>query len=239
MNAIAAPREALAFLHTALVHVPTFEGLVREIAPGLRVRHLVREDLLADARAVGLTGVDDAGLAARVHQAMHEAAAGGATVVVCTCSTLGAIAERTPTGNAFKALRIDRAMADRAVRTGPRVLIVAALHSTLAPTTELVVSAARDAGVAVQPRQLLVEGAWARFQSGDSAGYVDTLARAIRQGASTADVVVLAQASMAPVANMLADLGIDVLSSPVPGVRHAAQQVDEWRRIHSLNHSIS
>jgi hypothetical protein len=236
MSAIAAPREALAFLHTAQVHVPTFEGLVREIAPGLRVRHLVREDLLADAR---VAGVGDAGLAARVHQAMHEAAAGGAAVVVCTCSTLGAIAERTATGNAFKALRIDRAMADRAVRTGPRVLIVAALHSTLAPTTELVVSAARDAGVAVQPRQLLVEGAWARFQSGDSAGYVDTLARAIRQGAGTADVVVLAQASMAPVANMLADLGIDVLSSPVPGVRHAAQQIDEWCRIHSLNHSIS
>lgn len=217
------PEDALAFLHTAQVHVPTFERLVREIAPDLRVRHAVREDLLADARVLG---VDDAGLVARVHHAMHEAAASGATVVVCTCSTLGAIAERTATGDAFKALRIDRAMADRAVRTGPRVLIVAALESTLAPTTALVLSAAHDAGVDVRPSQLLVERAWPLFQSGDITGYVQTLAGAIRAKANSADgadVVVLAQASMAPVEEALADLGIDVLSSPAPGVRFAVQ----------------
>lgn len=215
---------ALAFLHTAQVHVPTFERLVREIAPDLRVRHVVREDLLADARAVG---ADDAGLIARVHHAMHEAASSGATVVVCTCSTLGAIAERTPTGEAFAALRIDRAMAERAVRTGPRVLIVAALESTLAPTMALVLSAAQNAGVVVQPRQLLVAQAWSHFQSGDIAGYVETLAGAIRAASGTADVVVLAQASMAPVETALADLGIDVLSSPAPGVRLAVQMAGE------------
>ena len=215
--------DALAFLHTAQVHVPTFERLVREIAPDLRVRHAVREDLLGDARVVG---VDDAGLIARVHRAMHEAAASGATVVVCTCSTIGAIAERTAMGDAFKALRIDRAMADRAVRTGPRVLIVAALESTLAPTTALVLSAAQNAGVEVRPSQLLVEQAWSLFQSGDITGYVETLAGAIRAKANSADgtdVVVLAQASMAPVEEALADLGIDVLSSPAPGVRLAVQ----------------
>ena len=215
--------DALAFLHTAQVHVPTFERLVREISPDLRVRHAVREDLLADARVVG---VDDAGLIARVHHAMHEAASSGATVVVCTCSTIGAIAERTATGDAFKALRIDRAMADHAVRTGPRVLIVAALESTLAPTTALVLSAAQNAGVEVRPSQLLVEQAWSLFQSGDITGYVETLAGAIRAKADSADgtdVVVLAQASMGPVEEALADLGIDVLSSPAPGVRFAVQ----------------
>lgn len=215
--------DALAFLHTAQVHVPTFDRLVREIAPDLRVRHAVREDLLADARVVG---VDDAGLIARVHHAMHDAASSGATVVMCTCSTIGAIAERTATGDAFKALRIDRAMADHAVRTGPRVLIVAALESTLAPTTALVLSAAQNAGVEVRPSQLLVEQAWSLFQSGDITGYVETLAGAIRAKANSADgtdVVVLAQASMAPVEDALSNLGIDVLSSPAPGVRFAVQ----------------
>ena len=223
--------DALAFLHTAQVHVPTFERLVRDIAPDLRVRHVVREDLLADARAVG---VDDAGLVARVHHAMHEAASGGATVVVCTCSTIGAVAEQTPAGEAFTAQRIDRAMADRAVRMGPRVLIVAALESTLAPTTALVLSAAQDAGVVVQPRQLLVEQAWSQFQSGDIAGYVGTLAQAIRAEADGADVVVLAQASMAPVEDALSDLGIEVLSSPAPGVGLAVKLVGEKYRVSSL-----
>lgn len=211
-------KDALAFLHTAQVHVPTFERLVRRIEPGLRVRHVVREELLADARVVG---VDDAGLVSRVHEAMHEAASEGAKVVVCTCSTIGAIAERTPTGDAFRALRIDRAMADRAVRTGPRVLIAAALETTLAPTKALVLSAAQDAGIAVQPAMLFVEDAWPHFEAGDSVRYIETLASAIRAASAEADVVVLAQASMAPVADALADLGIDVLSSPAPGTAHA------------------
>jgi len=211
-------KDALAFLHTAQVHVPTFERLVRRIEPGLRVRHVVREELLADARVVG---VDDAGLVSRVHEAMHEAASEGAKVVVCTCSTIGAIAERTPTGDAFRALRIDRAMADQAVRTGPRVLIAAALESTLAPTKALVLSAAQDAGIAVQPAVLFVEDAWPHFEAGDSVRYIETLASAIRAASAEADVVVLAQASMAPVADALADLGIDVLSSPEPGTAHA------------------
>ncbi|MDR6517829.1 hypothetical protein J2789_000491 [Variovorax paradoxus] len=211
-------KDALAFLHTAQVHVPTFERLVRRIEPGLRVRHVVREELLADARVVG---VDDAGLVSRVHEAMHEAASEGAKVVVCTCSTIGAIAERTPTGDAFRALRIDRAMADQAVRTGPRVLIAAALESTLAPTKALVLSAAQDAGIAVQPAVLFVEDAWPHFEAGDSVRYIETLASAIRAASAEADVVVLAQASMAPVADALADLGIDVLSSPAPGTAHA------------------
>jgi len=117
-------RDALAFLHTAQVHVPTFERLASEIAPALRVRHSVREDLLADARVVGL---DDSGLVTRVHDAMREAASGGAAVVVCTCSTIGAIAERTAPSGAFKAMRIDRAMAALLADLGIDVLSSPAL----------------------------------------------------------------------------------------------------------------
>ena len=210
--------DALAFLHTAQVHVPTFERLTRAAAPGLRVRHRVMEELLADARTLG---VDHAGLVARIHDAMREAASGGATVVMCTCSTIGGMAEKTPTHGAFTALRVDRAMAEKAVRTGPRVLVVAALESTLAPTTALILRAAADAGVEVQPCPLLVQDAWVHFQAGESERYIATLAKAIRAAADGADVVVLAQASMAPVVQALSGLGIDVLSSPELGVERA------------------
>lgn len=209
---------SIAFLHTAEVHVATFDALLRELAPGVEAMHLVREDLLHEARG---TGIEHPALAARVHEAMREAAADGAAVVVCTCSTLGGIAERTATGGAFAAQRIDRAMAERAVRAGPRVLIAAALESTLEPTRALVLSAAAQAGVGTRPTLLLVDEAWPHFEAGDVERYIDTLAAAIRGPAASADVVLLAQASMAPVAGRLADLGIEVLASPRPGVSHA------------------
>ncbi|MET3494230.1 Asp/Glu/hydantoin racemase [Variovorax boronicumulans] len=210
--------DALAFLHTAQAHVQTFDRLARQLAPDLKVGHLVMEELLADAR---VAGTDNAALVSRVHAAMREAASDGATVVVCTCSTIGGIAEKTATGGAFSAQRIDRAMADRAVRTGPRVLIVAAVESTLEPTTALIVSAATQAGVGTRPSALLVAHAWPHFEAGDHGRYVETLAEAIRGAVGKADVVVLAQASMAAVTPLLADLGVDVLSSPHLGVAHA------------------
>ena len=210
--------DTIAFLHTAQVHVQTFERLTREIAPELEVRHLVMEELLHEARA---TGTDNPMLAARVHEAMRDAASGGAAVVACTCSTIGGMAEQTATGGAFAAQRIDRAMADRAVRCGPRVLVAAALESTLEPTTALILSAAAQAGVGVKPSLLLVQDAWAHFEAGDTTRYIETLGDAIQAAATAADVVVLAQASMAPVAAKLVDIGIEVLASPGLGVAHA------------------
>ncbi|QNK67457.1 Asp/Glu/hydantoin racemase [Variovorax sp. PAMC26660] len=224
--------DTLAFLHTAQVHVQTFGSLAREIAPELSIQHLVMEDLLADARTLG---VDNAGLVTRVHEAMREAASDGALVVVCTCSTIGGIAEKTATGGAFTALRIDRAMADRAVRSGPRVLIVGAVESTLDPTRSLVLSAATQAGVGIRASTLLVEEAWVHFQAGDIARYVQTLAESIRAAASASDVIVLAQASMAPVTALLGDLGIEVLSSPGLGTAHAVATLRASRTAWNLS----
>ena len=84
--------DAIAFLHTAQVHVPTFEQLTREIAPELEVRHLVREELLQEARA---NGIDSPKLAARVHDAMREAASDGAAY---NCRSARVSASSRPSG---------------------------------------------------------------------------------------------------------------------------------------------
>lgn len=104
---------------TVLLAVETFERLMQATAPQVKVEHIVNEELLADAQRVG---ADDPALVKRVHGAMVEAAATGASIVVCTCSTIGGLAEKTPTQNCFAAVRIDRAMADRAVKLGYDVL---------------------------------------------------------------------------------------------------------------------
>ena len=127
-------RQHIAFLHTSPVHVDTFDRLVKASDPTLQIEHVVAEGLLDEAQRVG---ADDPALVRRVQDAMVNAAANGAAIVVCTCSTIGGSAERTPTHAGFAVARIDRAMADRAVQLGPRILIVAALESTLGPTSKL------------------------------------------------------------------------------------------------------
>jgi hypothetical protein len=214
-------RDDIAFLHTARVHVATFDALLQATAPDLRARHVVDEALLADAQRLG-TG--DPGVRGRVHAALADAAAGGARQVVCTCSTLGGLAEGLPPSDRFEAVRIDRAMAEQAVRLGPRVLMVAALASTLQPTQALLADTAARLQRPVAVEALLVADAWTLFLHGDRAGFLAAVAQAVRTHAGVADVVVLAQASMADAALLLVDLGRPVLSSPALGVAAAVER---------------
>jgi hypothetical protein len=216
-------RKHVTFLHTSPVHVATFEGLMTAFDPSVKVEHVICEELLADAQRLG---ADDPSLVARVHEAMNQAASTGASIVVCTCSTIGGAAERTPTEGSFVSVRIDRAMADRAVKLGPRILVVAALESTLGPTTKLLEESAVALGVSVEIEHLVAEGAWLHFLRGDRAAYVTTVVAAINANAPhSASVILLAQASMSPAAEALSGSGIEVLSSPRLGVQSVVAQL--------------
>ena len=210
------PGRHVAFVHTSPAHVATFDRLVKVADPSARVDHVVAETLLAEARRLG---VDHPALVRQVQQTMFQAAGDGATVVACTCSTIGGIAERTPPRAGQRFARIDRAMADRAVRQGPRVLVVAALRSTLQPTARLIAESAVALGSPATLDTLCVDDAWPHFERGDHDAYIAAIVAAVRAAPRAADVVVLAQASMADAADALGDLGVDVLSSPALGVQ--------------------
>lgn len=215
----------LAFVHTAEQHVARFDALLARQAPGLQARHWVDAALLAQAQALG---PDHPAVVARTQALVRAAAQAGAQVVVCTCSTVGAAAEATPTDGRWLAQRLDRAMADLAVQQGPRVLLVAALASTVAPTAQLLASSAQHLQRPLQVQPLLVAEAWPLWQAGDATGYRACVGQALRQalakpGPLTADAVVLAQASMAELAPSLADLGVPVFSSPDTGLASALQ----------------
>ncbi|WP_405834461.1 aspartate/glutamate racemase family protein [Streptomyces sp. NBC_01176] len=203
----------LALLHTSPVHVPVFDALRDEDHPDLELRHTVDEVLLARARIEG-----PAAVAGEVRAALGRAVADGAGAVLCTCSTIGGIAERADAG--VPVLRVDRPMAAAAVAVGPRVAVVAALESTLAPTVALVEDEARAAGRRVTVSTLLADGAWARFEAGDRDGFAAAVAAAA-DAVTGADVIVLAQASMAP-AQRLTTAAVPVLSSPRPGLAAGA-----------------
>lgn len=213
----------IAFLHTSPVHVATFAGLMQVHAPDCRVDHLVDESLLRDAQ---VSGIEDAGIVSRVTERMKEASEKGARVVVCTCSTIGGIAEKVDGRGRFLSMRIDRAMADEAVEVierGQHILIVAALASTIEPTRQLVESSAVTRRRQVNIRTMVVQSAWSFFQSGDLVTYYAQIEEAIRSQEGHSDVVVLAQASMAPVAGRFIGGDMLVLSSPELGVCRAVQ----------------
>lgn len=205
-------QSTLLFLHTSPVHIATFERLVAEYTAepaNVTIEHMVDESLLQEAREQG--GVTPA-LRARIERYVDEGVERGASVIVCTCSTIGAGVEEY--SDQVTVMRVDRAMAEEAVRQGERILLVAALESTLAPTRELLLDAARRAGKAIDIVELLCREAWAHFERGDQQAYLDEIATQLRAHAHEADVVVLSQASMAGVSDLCPDLGLPMLTSP-------------------------
>jgi hypothetical protein len=212
----------LALWHSTPANERPFEELVRALAPEIPLVHRTRADLLAAAQPE---------LTPRVRRAVAldilELADGGAAAVLCTCSTLGPGAESAAELTPVPVLRVDRPMVEAALDRGPRIVVAAALASTLGPTRDLLVRVARERGIAITLQQLLCEGAWAFHERGDRAGYWRAVATAIRERAGPADAILLAQASMAGAADLLADLGTPVLASPRLGV---AAAIAAWRR---------
>ncbi|MCD9879212.1 aspartate/glutamate racemase family protein [Streptomyces guryensis] len=208
----------LALLHTSPAHVPVFDVLRDEYHPGLELRHFVDEELLARARREGPEAVAD-----EVRAALDKAVDEGARAVLCTCSTIGGVAEAAAAGTGVPVLRSDRPMAAAAVAAGSRIVVLASVESTFGPTVSLIEEEARRAGPSVEVRTGLVEGAWDRFAAGDGEGCARLVAAAA-DAVTDADAIVLAQGSMAP-AQQLTTTAVPVFSSPRPGLAAGAEAV--------------
>lgn len=218
--------KTLVFLHTAPANVTTFAQLLAEIDPTIPAKHVLDESLLADARAHGLTPT----VTARVQQALRAATDDGTAMVLCTCSTIGGVAEQAGVAQGQPVRRVDRAMAERAVALGERVVVAAALESTIAPTSDLILAVAAEAGREVTLIPLLCEGAWAHFEAGDVAAYHAAIAATLRDNGTLGDVIVLAQATMAGAAALCDDVPVPILSSPRLGLEAAVAAYREATR---------
>ena len=85
-------------------------------------------------------------------------------------------------------------------------------------------SLAAVAGKTIELEAVLCEGAFDALMSGDAAKHDQMVAKALKDLSSRADVIVLAQASMARVADGLSaeDKKVPILASPAIAVQHIA-----------------
>ena len=218
----------LALLHTADVHIATFEALLRQRAPKLRRHHIVAADLLAQAEREGL----NPDLRERLRKKLAEISLQAPRLVLCTCSTLGGLAEELGPEIGLEVLRLDRALADAALDAGKRILVLATTPTTLEPTRAMLESLASSRQLAVSIDLRLVEGAWISFSKGDLEGYREAIADAARCFASDCDVIVTWRSmparppgKVASAAELLTDLPVPVLASPALGIERAIAQV--------------
>lgn len=206
-------RRVLGLLHTAEAHRPRFDRLMAEMAPpDVGWVHCVREVLLRQALDTFPVNT----IAAGIESAMATLQRQGASQVLCTCSSVGGMAEQVGRQLGLPTLRLDRPMAEAAVGAGRHLLVAACLPSTLGPTTQLLNEVAHARNRRIET--LLMENAWPLFQAGDEAKFTRHIAGIIMNTRPRPDAIVLAQASMAAAAELLTQSPVPVFSSPRLGV---------------------
>jgi Asp/Glu/hydantoin racemase len=152
----------------------------------------------------------------------------GADVIFSACSSLGPALDVAAKNVRTPVLKIDEAMASRAAREGTRIGVLATVPTTLEPTSQLIKRHAERIGRRVEIEQRLAEGAFATLMAGDRDAHDAMIVDQAVDLARTVDMIVLAQASMSRLADVLeADALLPVLSSPRSGVDHLAQVVAE------------
>lgn len=197
---------ALTLLHTSDAHLPVFAALAARLHPGRALRQEVRADWLARAQSGS-----DTMLAPEIAAAIRAAPG----PVICTCTSIGPLAE------AAGAIRIDRPMMAEAARHPSPILLVWCLEATREATAHLLAAEMVGAGSRAAVLPLALPALWPLFVAGQTAAFHTAIADAVRAALAVhpAGVVVLAQASMAGAAALLAETGVPVLTSPELALR--------------------
>jgi len=216
----------LAFIHTVASVMGLFADLAKELLPGVEIVHISDDVLL---RAV----LDAGGLTPFIYRrvAQHVVAAEeyGASLVQLTCSSISPCVDVAREMVAIPVLKIDEPMVDRALSLGTRIGVAATAPTTLKPTTDLVHARARAQGIQAQIESVLCQGAHAALFDGDLEKHDRIVRDTILSLLPRSDVVVLAQASMARVADTIPaeDQGTPILSSPRLAIEHAREVLRE------------
>ena len=218
----------VAAIFTAQSIVESTKQLFAELVPGCRVISIIEDALIQDVIRAGQVTPEIARRLVRYYLAAQDT---GADLIFNTCSSIGDVAIMARSLVAIPLVKIDDAMAAEAVRTGARVGVLATLQTTLAPTVRLVKAQAAAAGRSVSVVEGLAQGAFEALMAKQPEKHDELVTAAAEQVAKQADVIVLAQGSMARMEAALAQrTGKPVLSSPRRGVLEVKETLERMGR---------
>lgn len=214
---------ALGFLHTSLILVPPLRDLARRLLPDVETFHAVDETLLRDIlRAGGITP----DLVRRLARLALNAEEAGASAIVLTCSSASPSVAPLQAILNVPFLAIDEAMAEQAVAMATRIGVIATVRTTIGPTRALLQSKAAACGRTVEILSEVPAGAFDAVMRGERARHDVLVSRACHDLAGKVEVILLAQGSMAPLAEQLQlEITVPILTSLELGVRRAGEVV--------------
>ncbi|HEU5443674.1 MAG TPA: aspartate/glutamate racemase family protein [Steroidobacteraceae bacterium] len=218
----------ICLIHTAPLMVQLFTPLCRDRLPDVKVTQIINESMIRDTIEAGYVRQPTIDALITFAEASFKM---GTELVMVTCSSIGPAVDLIQSRFEKPVLRVDEPMAEAAVARGRRIGVAATLRTTLEPTAELLRRKAREAGKQVELIECLCEGAFEAVLAGDAQTHDALVSKAMINRLADVDVIVLAQASMARVADQLPPeaLTAPVLSSPALAMDYVRERLARLR----------
>lgn len=206
----------VAMLHTSSATLAMMQQLTGDIMPTVEVMHLVEESMIKQVMKAG--GVTP-NIAARIADYVHIAEKAECDIFITACSSIGTAVEQCQFMTPLKLARIDCAMVEEAIDKGERIAVLATVATTLRPTLDYVQRKVQESGKRRTITPILMEDAFHALLAGDMETHDRIVSEGLRSTFAQADVIMLAQASMARVLQQLPAPPVPVMTSPESGIR--------------------
>jgi len=210
-------KKKVAIIHTSLVSIEKLKELFSDILPEVKVYNIIDDSLLAEV--MENNGITDE-IVNRMENYVRSAETLGVDAVLSQCSSMGEAVDIIEKSTKIPLLKVDLAMAEKAVEIGNKIAVVATVTSTMKPSCNLIRQVASSKGKSIEIVEALVDGALdILLKKGDMEQHNRLVLEKIMGLDGTCDVIVLAQGSMIVLLPELENIKTPVLTSPELGVR--------------------
>ena len=204
--------KSIAIVETSAVSFAELKELCREIIPNVKVTQIIDESLIQE---VNQNGGPTPFVKRRMFEYFRNAQELGVDLIVNQCSSVGEAADQIAPFLNVPILKIDEAMAEKAVQMGRKIAVVATVESTTGPSVRLIEKKAKELGKEVEVDLHLVEGAMmVLIEKNDAETHNRMVLGEVEKAAKENDVVVLAQGSMTVLLRLVSSIETPVLTSP-------------------------
>jgi Asp/Glu/hydantoin racemase len=213
----------IAVMHTVVFLAEMFHKLFQENLPNIESFHVVDESIIQELLKIGhLTPKIVRRIAAHAMLANDA----GADLILFTCSSTSPAVDNIKELVDIPILKVDEPLAEKAVSLGEKIGVVTTAKTTLEPSVNLIEASAARQGKKVRVQAELETKAFEARLSGNIAEHDRLVKETIRKLAQKNTVIVLAQASMAHLADEMQDqLDVPILASPALCMKALQQMV--------------
>ena len=216
------PNKQVCVIGTSMSNQEDFKRFFKELDPSIRFNEIADDSLIQDLLANQGPTPSTIKRLCNYAQMAEEM---GACLIVNQCSTVSEVADIYAKMVKIPVLKVDQAMAEKAVEIGSNIAMITTNMTTVGPSRRLIESAAKAAGKEVKITEFILAHAMEALFCGDVKSHNDQLRAQIEECDGKFDVIVLAQASMIAILPEVQHVKTPVLTSLRMGVERAVEMV--------------